>query len=256
CGGDHRPPLFGAAKQSMPNEQVLEVLLADQRLDAFVKWPTDMTALHWVAYGGHPSHVTPLLRKGLDPNEQAARGKTPLHLAVIMNNTGAIKMLLCDKRIDPNVRDTESVTPLHQCVRLKRGGELLNLLLAHDRIQPNVRTEDDMTPFMDAIWIGNQTAILALFDCKNFNMADSLPENPRELYDSVHRGRFAKPDQLITVPDASWTPMMYAAARGEVDVLRVLYDSGRVPIHAKDRLGRTAMDIAAAKGIPMQYHSS
>ena len=245
--------MITAADRSELSIELLEILLADQRLDAFAEYPTGRTALHWTALRGHPSHARLLLQKGLDPNMQDARGKTPLHLATETSNIGAIKMLLCDERTDPNIRDTQSWTPLHKCV-LRRGARktTLDLLLRDDR------SNNGMTPFMEAVWRGNREYILALFGCKNFDMADAALENPSQLYDPAHIRLLGDPGEGIryTNPDASWTAMMYAAAWWQPDVLRVLYDSGRVSIHAKDRRGRTAMDIAAAEGIPMQYYSS
>lgn len=80
-----------------------------------LKGPRETTLLHYAAKFAQPSIVDRLLKLGLDPNEQDADGRTPLHFSAYVNSENAVDCtrLLLDGGAHALAFDRTKSTPMH-----------------------------------------------------------------------------------------------------------------------------------------------
>ncbi|KAI1387916.1 ankyrin repeat-containing domain protein [Hypoxylon trugodes] len=110
-------PLAIAAE--MGHEEVVELLLADHRVDPNSRGGDGWTSLMLAAMGGHESIVELLLKKdGLDVNTvDDIYQCTPLYWAARQGREGVLRLLLADKRVTRNTGNAEDGwTPLMYAV--------------------------------------------------------------------------------------------------------------------------------------------
>lgn len=170
---------------------------------------------------GQVHRVDSLLRKGASPSAANTDGETPLYLAAVSGHTDLVRLLLeagappdAESRGEPG----SSGLPLCAAACWDHFGAVRELL-AHGA-DPD-RREDDGTAYSPLMWAAvgghHRTARLLL-------AADADP-------DARHRGK---------------TPLMAAAERGSIGVVRALLFHGANP-RLTDTWGRTAGDMARDK---------
>ncbi len=96
-------------------------------------WPLNATALHWAAATGDLALLTFLLDAGAERNPADRGGETPLHMAVRMGESGAVRRLLDggpNGGADVNASTKNGMTPLHHAA-LKAKPSMVELLVAH-----------------------------------------------------------------------------------------------------------------------------
>ncbi|MFF8785113.1 ankyrin repeat domain-containing protein [Streptomyces sp. NPDC015125] len=169
-------------------------------------------------YKGQVRRVDALLQQGASPSAASADGETPLYLASVSGHTDIVRLLLeAGAAPDAESRGEPGSSGLPLCAAACWDHfEVVRELLAHGA-DPD-RREDDGSSYSPLMWAAtgghHRTARLLL-------EADADP-------DARHRGR---------------TPLMAAAERGSIAVVRALLCHGADP-RLTDTWGRTAGDMA------------
>ncbi|MEW9521400.1 ankyrin repeat domain-containing protein [Streptomyces tubercidicus] len=169
-------------------------------------------------YAKQASEVAALLRQGASPSAPEADGETPLYLAAVGGQSEIVRLLLeAGATPDTESRGEPGSAGLPLCAAACWDhAETVRALLAHGA-DPNLR-EDDGTSFTPLMWAAanghHRTARLLL--------------EGRADPDAGHGGR---------------TPLMAAAERGSIAVVRALLRHGATP-RLTDAQGRTACDMA------------
>ncbi|KNC55516.1 uncharacterized protein AMSG_01781 [Thecamonas trahens ATCC 50062] len=158
-------------------------------------------------------------------NEAGDGGLTPLTLAVVTGNAGAVAALLALEELDPNVVTPKGFTALMLAVDVGDPA-LYGPLLADARVDPAVRGREGMTPLMAAAARNRDGAVVALLATDR-----------------------AEPE---AADDAGWTAVHAAAAQGAVEALGVLASEGIVAATATvcDSSGCTPLMYACIRGEP------
>ncbi|MEZ5303484.1 MAG: ankyrin repeat domain-containing protein [Verrucomicrobiales bacterium] len=200
---------MGAAKEG--NAEALKLYL-DGGMEPDVPGENGETALVHAAAGGHAAAVALLLERGAAPNLAADGGRLPLIEAAKIGSAPAIKALL-DAKADPAATDPRQWTALAYAAFNGHAEALRALPISHSK-------ELDEALLLSAI-AGNPAAI------------DALLERGASVYSRS--------------PEENRTPLMYAAAHGHEEAVRLLLarDSNRYAIDAE---GKTPADLAAAAG--------
>lgn len=104
---------------NLAKEKVVEVLLADRRVD-LNKMGVSVTApLHLAVQKGHTDIVKMLVAKGrdVDINKKCVMGNTPLMVAISYKKTEIAQLLLADARISQRAKRLRTCDSpcFHQC---------------------------------------------------------------------------------------------------------------------------------------------
>ncbi|WP_327706707.1 ankyrin repeat domain-containing protein [Streptomyces decoyicus] len=168
-------------------------------------------------YSDRVRRVGALLRQGASPSAPNTEGETPLYLAAVSGKTDIVRLLL-EAGATPDAESRGEGTaglPLCAAACWDHSG-VVHELLAHGA-DPD-RREDDGTSYTPLMWAatgGHQRTAELLLEAR----ADP---------DAGCRGR---------------TPLMTAAERGSIAVVRALLRHGADP-HLTDEQGRTAWHLA------------
>jgi len=132
------------------NREVVELLLADGRIDPAKCDYRGYSVLHAACHSGKIEVIPPLLEDSriIDLFSQPTRidYSSPLHLACFNGNYEIVRLLLNNPLFDPNQLDAEEVTPFHVAASLGRI-ETCKLLLADERVDVNLALHENKLPF-------------------------------------------------------------------------------------------------------------
>lgn len=218
--------LYWAARRG--NISCLEMLLSEPKLDLTDCHINDQFPLATASKYGHVECVKALLESGrFDINEVGIGHCTALYLACEGGVDHTAAVLLSSKNIDVNLTDRTKATPLMGAVKANAVKTVL-LLLADSRVDPNSVDNKGRDALSYAAEEGH------------------APEegNP-EIFKAVLRHR--QIDLESTDPDGV-TPLMYAAHKGNLDVVQQLVR--RANVLAQDKHGRNAVSWASNQRKP------
>jgi ankyrin repeat protein len=205
----------------MGHAKIVEFLLeSGAEMDATAN--SEVTAL-WLAAGeGKVDVMKLLLKKGADATNTRVDGLTALMTASVAGHAEAVQLLL-DHGADPTASDGDGLTPL---MNAAENGTLpvVKLLVeaAKDPVEYiNTMSSTGFNALIIASAHGHTPVIEYLLDA-GANV-DALHEN-------------------------KVTPLMYAAASGHVNAMKILVEKGKVDINAMHSNGGTALLEAATGG--------
>ncbi|MHC4103662.1 MAG: ankyrin repeat domain-containing protein [Planctomycetota bacterium] len=183
--------------------------------------------------------------------EDAVKGRTPLHVAVIKGQIGEVKRLVA-KGANVNARDMEGFTPLHFAVR--EGHQTVAELLIEKGANPSATSTVGQTPLHEAAIIGHEgLAKLLISNGADVNAETGFGITPLHL--SAEARHIAVVELLIAKGAdinakgglTGQTPLYNAAYNGRTAVAELLILNG-ADVNAKNLLGLTPLDSAKKQG--------
>ncbi len=162
-----RSALLLAADKYEMNAEIIDLLLAHDKVNVDDVGEYGQTALHLAAKESNVKFFQKLLERGANPNILDKWGLSPLHLAVEKNHNEIIDLIfahskvmiddvnedghtalhlaasvsnivavqkLLEKGANPNILDKEGMSPLHVAALYGREAEIFDLLVAHGKV--------------------------------------------------------------------------------------------------------------------------
>jgi uncharacterized protein len=209
-----------------------------------------MTALRWAVIRNHLNVVKVLLEAGADVNAKSADGITVLMVAAATGNTEMVGLFL-DKGAEIDAQCSRGTTALMSAS--EEGNVDIMRMLLERGAAVNTKTLKGATALVQACIIGSpeykNTIVVrpgppgAGKDTLEFARVKSRPEAVTLLLDKGVdvNGR------VDLFNDNGWTPLMIAAEKGDLDLVKLLLKRGADP-NAKSKQGNTASSVAAEKG--------
>ena len=185
----------------------------------FPKTKGDFTALMFAAQAGDLGSVQALLAGGADVNESTPEYGSALILATFNGHEG-VALYLIDNGADINITDGYGISPLHWA------------------IQEGISRLYGMPSRTDKFWIIPNSprlveALLARKADPNTRMLRDMPQ-----YD-VHRYARTSNNDFQQVRLAGATPLLLAAASGDVEIINMLHEANADPNIAAYETKRT-----------------
>ncbi|KAE8365644.1 ankyrin repeat-containing domain protein [Aspergillus caelatus] len=214
------------------------------------------TALHHAVGQDREDLVRLLLQwNETSPNLEDSVGRTPLILAIESRNLPIFRLLLDDKRTSIGKSNLHGMTPLH--VACKHGYlTFVESILAREDVNINALDAACQTPLCYAIDSNSDGVIQLLLENKSTD--HSQPDNNQgktPLYMAAKNGHSKLAVMLMQRYKASpncWcdeflaTPLIMAAARGDLYLISALLKESAVDINEPNKLGHTALGVAAS----------
>ena len=211
--------------------------------------PDGATALHWAAYRDDDATVEVLVRAGANANAVNDYGVTPLWLAC-QNGSAAVVERLLKSGADPNIAHVSGVTPLMAASRVG-GVAAVRELLGHGA-EVNAREGKR--------W---QTALMWAVAQRHGEVARALIEGGADVHArsrlrrmTVNTGiaangpiawRREAPPHLVERDEGGYTPLLFAARNGDVEVARILL-AGGANVNDVAPAGTSALVVAIHSG--------
>ena len=262
--------------------------LATAGADVEARDQAGFTAMHRASLAGATAAIAALLEAGADPRARDSGERTPLQVAFDESasegsDTAAIVALaeaekdlegsdqndfaavlalafgnpatLVEVRVDPNARDSRGRTALHWAARFDHSAALAALAEAG----VDLNASDDF----------GRTALHWAVQERHTAMIEALVEAGADLDVRAYRGTplhwaviqgdtatvafLAAAGADLEVRHSGRTPLQLAAYRGEPAVIAALAVAG-ANLEARDRLGRSALQLAANRDYPGQWN--
>ncbi|KAJ8246699.1 hypothetical protein GJAV_G00254410 [Gymnothorax javanicus] len=219
------------------------------------------TALRAAAWAGHLEILLILLEHGAQPDLPDRQGRTPLIAAAYMGHQEVLEALLAH-RATVDAQDSDGRTALSvaaMCSGEGRSQEEVVSALLEKGADPSHRDHDGMTPLLLAAYEGQATVLELLLEAgadvdespglRGFASASITP-----LLAAASMGHQAAVKAALfwgaaadAIDGEGRTALSLAAARGSMEVVRLLLDRGLDENH-KDHLGWTPLHAAACEG--------
>ena len=230
-------PLADAAKRQ--DGTALRALLRDGA-DVDRAQGDGATALHWAAYRDDVETVRLLLASGAAVDPANALGVTPLWLAANNGSPAVVEALLA-AGADPNLALPAGETPLMTASRTGSAGAV-HELLSH-RADPHAREHaHQQTALMWAAAQGHPEVVRLLL-ASGARVDDRSKVYPQVVSSSGNADRSG----VFEVMQGGYTPLLFAARRGDVASARLLVAAG-ADVDAAAASGTSPLVVAAHSG--------
>ncbi|KAI9654505.1 MAG: hypothetical protein M1821_006595 [Bathelium mastoideum] len=245
-------------------------ILMQYRVDTDFKTYNNSTVLHIAVYSGRISMIQTMLKHSkmgasrdtndqrsfkINPNFVDEQGRTPLALAVAVNQKDMVRVLLQWPGVMLNTRDSMDRSPLDDAAIFSRT-IIAELLLAHDEVDAGAQDHNHRTALSKAAEAGS-IDILPLLLTRNDVSADSRDRAGRTpLSWAAGSGHLnvvlllmgRRDVHIDSKDDAGRTPLLWAVRSGHLDIVRALMERRDVHADSKDAAGRTPLSRAAGSG--------
>ncbi|KAH7259881.1 Pfs domain protein [Fusarium solani] len=268
------------------NDDILEVLLADSRLDVDARDYEGRTPMSHAADNGHvllldteavrpdESHddgtaLSLAAKNGLrdivnmlvtdervEANHKDAKGRTPLSLAAVGAHEDVVEALLMNEAVDPDCRDDEGRTPLSRATGkgyARSYNGVVRRLLADARIDPNSRDKEGNTPLYYAAENGHVSLVEAILEHPRTDLG--FGDKSAGLAVAASKGHtdvvktFLKKGRFdVNAVHLGSTPLSLAAEGGHMGMVDLLLSQPGIEAHKRDVEGRTPLAMAAWRG--------
>lgn len=230
--------------------RIVEMLLKREDIQVNLQDECFGTALSQAAENGHCAVVKLLLqRDDVDVNLQNEWDfKTALTLAVKNGHEVIVGLLLQRYDIQVNLQDRQRMTALLLAAREGNEG-ISRLLLRTDGLCVNLQDRNGMTALTYAAFQGHETTARLLLQ------KDDIDVNVRCNSDGIRlmfiralgidTKKVIKPDLRIK---GCWSALMFAAAFGNIGIVRALLDEEDIQTDCRDVEDRTALILAYEYG--------
>jgi ankyrin repeat protein len=271
------PPLFIAVRDG--NRQIVEMLLSKGANVNVRNW-NQKTPLHLACDKSDQAMADLLVSRGADVNVRDRNQQTPLYMA-FEKSAQALVDLLVSRGADVNLPDKDGVSPLHlACKKSDRAS--VSLLIAKGA-NINAQTRGGETPlhslancYCDENKAADITAIAEMLMAQGADMNAQTARGESVYGRTYGSGVLAKVlkahgaagwTPLLVASEANqleavvaqikvganvnaknengFTPLMFAARGGNLEMARALVVSAGADVTATDRWGRSALHIAA-----------
>eukprot|EP00568_Trieres_chinensis_P002301 CAMPEP_0183293248 /NCGR_PEP_ID=MMETSP0160_2-20130417/2005_1 /TAXON_ID=2839 ORGANISM="Odontella Sinensis, Strain Grunow 1884" /NCGR_SAMPLE_ID=MMETSP0160_2 /ASSEMBLY_ACC=CAM_ASM_000250 /LENGTH=938 /DNA_ID=CAMNT_0025454335 /DNA_START=100 /DNA_END=2916 /DNA_ORIENTATION=- len=190
-----------------------------------------LTAVHVAAQGGHLGDVDLLVAAGADVTVQDDEDRTPLLLAV-KGNYGEVASALVEAGADPNT------------VYVDDDGEGHNLLM-DSIIVENAEFASLLVENGAVLYHEDEHGVTTLLQASHRGMGDIVE---KILARYAAEGADAKEGWIDSSSDEGITPLIAASSEGHADVVKMLLDTGKADVNAKDKDETNSLMAAAARG--------
>ncbi|KAH6949109.1 ankyrin repeat-containing domain protein [Fusarium avenaceum] len=253
------------------HRDILEMLMADGRIDINQTSEDGNTSLHLAASVPHKDVVQALLRSDtINMNSQDYFGRTPLLAAAGAGlslyggkqrfNDVAVG-LVSDARVDVNCRDNGGYTPLYWAAQNGLAG-LIEAILNH--VKADIGLEDEEEAICVAIDNGHTDVVKAFLKSGRMDINNLLKNERGHLEGTLlsiaaYKGMedivdllLSKPDIEPHKPDARGrTSLAMAAFGGSVTIVEKLLKINGADPNSRDLLGRTPLHMVVQLHRPM-----
>ncbi|KAF7280693.1 hypothetical protein GWI33_005550 [Rhynchophorus ferrugineus] len=247
CGGD---------KDSSLGLQVLHALLGHKDINVSVEDGDRRQPLLWAASAGSVKALLALVRAGAPVEASDRDGLTALHCAASRGHTDCIDTLLTLCGATPDVIDSNGCTALHYAVTLGHA-DATALLLAHGA-DPNRQDRKGRSPPHCGCAKG-QFETVKLIGARGANLWLRNARGDMPLHEAAASGRRElvtwllgmRPSQVNARNNDGRTPLHMAALNDNVDMCKILLDSGAQvnPIlRTSKNVFMTPLDCALQRG--------
>jgi len=221
--------------------EILQNLLATG-IDADSRSGDESVALHWAAHLDSLEMTNLLLSAGADANLTNDLGVPPLWLAA-ENGSVAMASLLLNAGADPDIQLPSGETSLMMAAR-NGNAALVQLLLEHGADANVTENAQQQTALMWAAAQGHGAAVKALLE--NGAMWQARSSTWTEVVQPAGAPAAIR-DAIYEIIQGGFTPLLFAAQQGNIEVARHLLDAG-ADVNDRAASGESALVIASLGG--------
>ncbi|KAK8854036.1 hypothetical protein M9Y10_016585 [Tritrichomonas musculus] len=202
--------------------------------------------LHLAAAKNTIDLISPLIDRGLDPNNEDGMGSTPLMMAVMKKNLMFVRKLIGTRKVDVNRSNRAGQNPLLIALMLGDGSMIVRLLLCHPFLKVNCSNEVGETPLVNAIRYGNPGTVEVLLEHPIADPNLVAQKSSIPFLEAVKSGNRRMIDVFLNndktnfcaVGDGNSNADHYAILSDDVDILELILNIKGVDVKKKsDRYG-------------------
>ena len=254
---DGNTPLHIAALNGQSD--VVRHILTEYKVDINSRNDNDNTPLCLASWRGHIEVVEVLIEEfKCSPFVQGYRGRTLLHQACQNVNVDLICLLVRKYHLNPMCKDTDGNTPLLIAALIGRVDTVEHLITEY-KVRTDARNSNNISPLSLASWKGHIPVVELLMEEFNWDHVPVHDEKKQILNYACIGGNSKLLIKLITeynlgtvltvVDNDGNTPLHVSTMHKNVVCVRTLLHELNAPLFVRNKLGKTAFDIAKANRI-------